>query len=120
MKTTTELLRLFQVARLKPSVNGNPRWEFSAWTATGELREVRTASDVSSGYACDLSRLNVTTSIVRVSHHETRTGNLIADQWGDSRSTGADLRAQFEAEVEAAELARSTPVAPGLDTTKRL
>lgn len=94
MRTTTELLRLRHVKQLKPSVYGNPRWEFDAETAAGVLRKFRTASDVNSGYACDLSRLKAM-SIVQVLHHETRAGNLIARQWDDGRSTGADLRAQF-------------------------
>ena len=119
MRTTTELLRLRHAKYLKPSVYGNPRWAFRAETHTGVLLHFRTASDVGSCYACDLSRLKSAT-IIRVSHHETRAGNLIARRWVGSHSAGDDLTAQFKAQAEASELLRITPAAPRLDTTKRL
>jgi len=100
MKEETKLLRLFHAKQRPNSVNGCPRWKFSARTASGDMWEFKTASDVSSSYSCNLSRLKPST-VIRVRFHETATGALMADSWDDGRSSGIDLDSQF-AELEMA------------------
>lgn len=119
MKQATDFLRLCQASRLKPSVNGNPRWKFSARTADGSLWEFRTASDVMCAFDCDLMRPKAGT-VLLVEHHKTRVGNLIADHWHECGAVGIGSMVQAEAHAEAAELARATPAAGALDRARRL
>lgn len=103
MGNQTALLRLSFVRWCRASVNGNPRWAFTAWTADGDLLELRTATDSGCAYACNIGWLR-TGTILRVQYHETLTGNLIAHLWDDSRTAGVDLNTQFDALSEAAQL----------------
>jgi hypothetical protein len=103
MKQTTELLSLFHVRWCRASVNGNPRWCFLARTPAGTMREIKTSTDNGWAYGCDIGRMKVGIAI-RVTYHETRSGNLIADKWDDSRTAGSDLNAEFSALVDSAHL----------------
>lgn len=103
MKNQTELLSLVSAKWLPSSVNGNPRWRFTARTAKGQYVEFKTASDVSSAYETNLSFLKCG-DVIKVRFHETAAGNLIANQWIDSRASGLNLTGQFEALELAAQL----------------
>lgn len=96
MKHHIALLRLRHAVQLSASVNGNPRWKFSARTADGLALEFKTATDVNSAYGCDLSRLKLG-DVIRARYHETATGTLIVDRWDDARTSGDDLPSQFDA-----------------------
>ena len=106
MKQTTELLALFNVKWRRASVNGNPRWCFLARTPGGALRKIKTSTDNGWAFGLDIGSMKVGTAI-RVTYHESKTGNLIADKWDDSRSAGADLNAEFSALVDSAQLRAS-------------
>lgn len=108
MKQTTELLSLFHVRWCRASVNGNPRWCFLARSPEGDTRELKTSTDNGWAYGCDIGRMKVGTAI-RVTYHETRGGNLIADKWDDSRTAGADLNAEFSALVDCGRLHKTIP-----------
>ena len=103
MKQTTELLTLFHVRWRRASVNGNPRWCFLARTPEGAVRKVKTSTDNGWAFGLDVSSMKVGTAI-RVTYHETRGGNLIADKWDDSRTAGVDLNQEFNALVDLAQL----------------
>ena len=96
MKQTTELLSLFRVRWCRSSVNGNPRWCFLASATTGIMREIKTSTDNGWAYGCNIGNMKVGT-VIRVTYHETRGGNLIADKWDNSRTAGTDIGQEFEA-----------------------
>ena len=102
MKQTTELLSLFHVRWCRASINGNPRWCFLARTPGGDMHVIKTSTDNGWAYGCDIGRMKVGTAI-RVTYHETRGGNLIADKWDDSRTAGVDLDQEFKALVDLAQ-----------------
>lgn len=90
MKYHHVLLHLIRVEQLTYSVNGNPRWQFTGVAYDGRLLTFKTAGNASSGYSCNMNRLNARDRL-KVKYHETSTGALIADGWDDSRSAGVDL-----------------------------
>jgi hypothetical protein len=96
MKYHTVLLRLLHAKQLPASVNGNPRWLFNARPADDAMEEFKTASDVSSAYGCNLSRLKPG-EVIRAKYHRTATGTLMVTAWDDGRSSGVDLSSQFDA-----------------------
>ena len=96
MKHHIVLLRLSHAIQLNCSTNGNPRWRFFARTADGPIQEFKTATDVSSGYACNLFRLKAG-DVIQAKYHETATGTLMVTTWDDARSCGVDLSSQFDA-----------------------
>lgn len=108
MKHHTVLLRLFHATPLPHTVYGNARWSFVARTADGPLLVFQTASDVSSAHETNLSRIKAG-SVIRAKYHETRTGTLMVSQWADSRASGEDLTAEFDALETRRELRADVP-----------
>lgn len=72
------------------------------------MRKIKTSTDNSWAFGLDLTSMKVGTAI-RVTYHETRVGNLIADKWNDSRTAGVDLNQEFTALVDLAQLRADIP-----------
>lgn len=119
MKHHTVLLRLLFAKQLPATVNGNPRWLFNARPADGTMAEFKTASDVSSAYACNLSRLKPG-DVIRTRYHETASGTLMVNNWDDGRSSGVDLSSEFDALESQHQLGDELRHAPSTLSTVRL
>jgi len=94
MKHYFERLRLIRVDQLTHSVNGNPRWQFSAETDDGQMWNFKTASSASSAFGCNLNRLE-NGDLILARYHQTAAGTLIVDKWDDSHSSGINLSFVF-------------------------